>query len=458
MNDNFEPKMDRRQFLSGIGAGATLLAVHPGGISQGPKSTAAIDKVNFAGIGIGSQGGGDVDNIVAEGGNLVALCDIDAKYAGKKFDQYPKAQKFVDYRVMFDKLGKDIDAVVIGTPDHTHAMITMEAMRRGKHVYCEKPLTHTVHEARTIMAAAKKYGVVTQLGNQGHSTDTIRRTCEWVWAGAIGKVHTVHAACGEFKEVYSQIRNLDKLDQKYEVPAGLDYDKWIGPVPFRAYTPFWVPWNWRGWMPFGTGTIGDWFCHVVDPSFWALNLDAPTSVHAEVTDYDPKIHGLTYPPATRITFEFPANKERGPVKLVWHDGNNPIPTPKDFPADDQVPRTGAIIFGDKGMIVHGSHGAGGCHLQPDNVREAFSGKNAPEPKITRVKGHHWDFLEAIKTGREAGSNFAYGARLTQVALLGAIALKFPGETLKWDNKSARFTNNNEANMLVNPPYRRGYGL
>ena len=216
---------------------------------------------------------------------------------------------------MLDKMGKEIDAVVIGTPDHTHAVIAMEAMRHGKHVYCEKPLAHTVHEVRALMAAAHKYKVVTQLGNQGHSSDTIRRLCEWVWAGAIGQVHTVHAGCGEFKEVYCQIRNLDKLDQHYDVPKGLDYDLWVGPVPFRPYTPFWVPWNWRGWMPFGTGTIGDWFCHVIDPSFWALDLGAPSTVQAEVTDYDPAKHGLTYPPATKITFEFPA--KRSAARSSW---------------------------------------------------------------------------------------------------------------------------------------------
>jgi predicted dehydrogenase len=334
----------------------------------------------------------------------------------------------------------------------------MEAMKRGKHVYCEKPLAHTVHEVRSLMAAAKKYKVVTQLGNQGHSSDTIRRLCEWVWAGAIGQVHTIHAACGEFPEVYSQIRNLDKLEQRYDVPPELDYELWLGPAQYRPYTPFWVHWNWRGWMPYGTGTIGDWVCHVIDPSFWALDLGAPTSVHAQVTGYDPKVHGLTYPPATKITFEFPARKDRVPVKLVWFDGTNPIPTPPDLPADDQVPRTGAILFGEKGMIVHGSHGAGGCHIQPDKLREQYTGKNAPAPTIPRVEGHQWDWLEAIRTGRPAGSNFDYGGRLTQVALLGAIAIRFPGETLKWDERAARFTNNKAANAFVNPPYRKGWKL
>lgn len=450
--------LDRREFLVGAGAGAAILAVHPAGAEGRARPLGPNDKINVAGIGVGSQGGGDVDAVAAEGANIVALCDVDSSYAAKKFDQYPDAKKYKDYRVMLDEMGHNIDGVVIGTPDHTHAVITMEAIKRGKHVYCEKPLTHTVHEVRAIMAAARKHKVVTQLGNQGHSFNTIRKLCEWVWAGAIGKVHTIHAGCGEFKEIYSQIRNLDKVDQHYDVPAALDYDLWVGPVPFRPYTPLWVPWNWRGWLPFGTGCIGDWFCHVVDPSFWALDLGAPATVQAEVADYDPVKHGLTYPPATQITFEFPAKKDRGPVTLVWHDGNNAIPKPADFPSDDEVPRTGAILIGDKGMIVHGSHGAGGCHLSPQSLRDQYAGDHAPPETIPRVKNHHWDWLEAIRTDRPAGSNFDYGGRLTEVALLGAISLRYPGQILKWDEHAVRFTNNSEANAWLDPHYRKGWRL
>lgn len=449
--------ISRRRFLGGTSAGLALWHLGPR-CGWTAENLSANDKVNVAGIGVGGQGGGDIDGVAAEGHNIVALCDVDENYAGKKFEQYSKARRFTDYRVMLDQMDKEIDAVVIGTPDHTHAVISMEAMKRGKHVYCEKPLAHSVHEVRALKAAAQEYKVVTQLGNQGHSSGDIRRLCEWVWAGAIGQVHTVHAGCDAFSEVYCQMRNLDKIGQTHEVPKGLDYDLWIGPVPFRPYSPFWVHWNWRGWMPFGTGTIGDWYCHVIDPSFWALDLDAPATVQAEVMDYDPAKHGLTYPPGTRITFEFPARNGRGPVKIVWHDGKNRIPKPDGFPADVDVPGTGAILFGDKGMIMHGSHGAGGCWLMPEAAREQFTGKNAPEEKIPRVKGHAWDWLEAIRSGRQAGSHFGYGAPLTQAALLGAIAVRFPGQTLQWDDAAARFTNNDEANAYVNPPYRDGWSL
>jgi predicted dehydrogenase len=458
MNKPAFSSLNRRQFIRGATAGVALFHILPGRVMAGVKTLSPNEKLNVAGIGIGSQGGGDVDAVAGEGSNLVALCDVDENYAAKKFAQYPKARQFKDFRVMFDKMDKEIDAVVIGTPDHTHAVIAMEAMKHRKHVYCEKPLTHTVHEARELIKAATKYKVVTQLGNQGHSSGSIRRLCEWVWAGAIGQVHTVHASCDAFGDVYSQIRNLDKLNQTYEVPKGLDYDLWIGPVPFRPYTPFWVHWNWRGWLPFGTGTIGDWFCHVIDPSFWALDLDAPTTVQAEVTGYDPAKQGLTYPPGAKVTYEFPAGKQRGPVKLVWYDGTMQIPKPPEFEADDKVPGTGAILFGDKGMIMHGSHGGGGCRLLPESVMEKNSGKNAPPEKLPRVKNHAWDWVEAIRTGRQAGSNFGYGGRLTQVALLGAIAIRFPGQTLKWDEKKARFTNHEPANAHINPAYRKGWSL
>jgi predicted dehydrogenase len=450
-------KLTRRQFLRGAAAGTALFYIAPGTLRAAPRLSAN-EKVNVAGIGIGSRGGADIDEIAAEGHNIVALCDVDTSYAGKMFAKYSNAKQFKDYRVMLDKLGKEIDGVVIGTPDHTHAIIAMEAMRRGKHVYCEKPLAHTVHEVRTLMSAAHKHKVVTQLGNQGHASGTIRQLCEWVWAGAVGEVHTVHAGCDAFKNVYCQIPNLDKVDRHYDVPKDLDYDMWIGPVPFRPYTPLWVPWNWRGWMPFGTGTIGDWFCHVIDPTFWALKLDAPESIHAEVTGYDPVKQGLTYPPGTKITFEFPARNGRGPVTVVWHDGNTPVPRPAGFSPDDKIPGTGAVLIGDKGMIVHGSHGAGGCYLTPEKLMDEYSGKNAPAQQIPRIKGHHWDWLDAIRTGRQAGSNFDYGGPLTQTALLGAIAIRFAGQTLKWNDKKMRFTNNKDANAYVAPAYRKGWKL
>jgi predicted dehydrogenase len=446
----------RRQFIQSTGAGIALFNILPGRFVNGAENPAPGAKVNVAGIGIGSQGGRDVDEVAGLGHNMVALCDVDENYAAKEFAKYPNAKRFTDYRTMFDKMGNEIEAVVIGTPDHTHAMIAIEAMRRGKHVYCEKPLAHSVEEVRKVMDAANQYKVVTQLGNQGHSTDTIRRLCEWVWAGAVGQVHTIHAGCDAFKNVYCQIPNLPKLAEKREVPKGLDYDLWVGPVEFEPYSPLWVPWNWRGFMHFGGGVIGDWICHVVDPSFWALDLGAPTSVVAEVKGYDLAKHGMTYPAGTKITFEFAAKGDRGPVKLVWHDGDDTIPKPEGFPDDEKIPGTGAILIGNKGMIVHGSHGAGSCHLVPDKLMDQYAGKNMPAQKIPRVKGHAWDWIEAIRTGRQAGSNFGYGGPLTELAMIGLIAIRFPGEKLQWDAPGMRFTNSTAASALVRSKYRSGW--
>jgi predicted dehydrogenase len=449
-------KIHRRQFIRRAGLGVALFNILPSRRINGAEGPAPSGKVNVAGIGIGSRGGADIDEVAALGHNFVALCDVDENYAAKEFAKYPNARRFTDYRKMFDAMGKEIEAVIIGTPDHTHALIAMEAMRRGKHVYCEKPLAHSVDEVRKLMAAAHKYKVVSQLGNQGHSSDTIRRLCEWVWAGAIGNVHTVHAGCDAFPQVYCQIPNLPKLSEKHDVPKGLDYDLWVGPVEFEPYSPLWVPWNWRGWLHFGGGTIGDWICHVVDPSFWALDLGAPSSVVAEVKDYDVSKQGMTYPPGSKITFEFPAKNQRGPVKLVWHDGKETIPKPEGFPDDEKIPGTGAILIGDKGMIVHGSHGAGSCHLVPDTLNEQYAGKNAPAQKIPRVKSHAWDWIEAIRTGRQAGSNFDYGGPLTELAMIGLIALRYPTQKLDWDAKKMRFTNFKEANQLLHSKYRKGW--
>src|SRR5262245_57603380 len=222
MKKNRLRKINRRQFLHRAGAGMALFNILPGSLLSGAEALAPNAKLNVAGIGIGSRGGAVVGEVAGLGHNFVALCDVDEKYAAKEFAKFPNAKRFKDYRVMLDKV-KEIDAVVIGTPDHTHAVIAMEAMRHGKHVYCEKPLAHNIQEVRKFMAAAHKYKVVTQLGNQGHSSDTIRRLCEWVWAGAVGQVHTVHAACGAYKNVYCQQPNLAKVNEPHEVPATLDY-------------------------------------------------------------------------------------------------------------------------------------------------------------------------------------------------------------------------------------------
>jgi predicted dehydrogenase len=235
----------------------------------------------------------------------------------------------------------------------------------------------------------------------------------------------------------------------------MDWEQWLGPAQERPYHPAFAPASWRGWVPFGNGTIGDWTCHVVDPVFWALDLGAPSTIQANVKDYDFKTQGLAYPKGEIITFQFPANEKRGPITLNWHSGTAKIPRPPELETDENPIRTGAVVMGDKGTIVYGSHGAGQVRLIPEAKMLAYK---KPTPTIPRAKEHHRDWLDAIRAGRKAGSDFSYGGPLTEIALLGVIAIKMAGTKLEWDAKRTRFTNCPEANQYVNPPYRAGWKL
>ena len=413
-------KLGRRGFIQGAGAGVGLFTIVPRHVLGGPGQRAASDRLNIACVGVGGRGANDVAGVARE--NIVGLCDVDDRRAAGTYQKHPKAKRYRDFRKMLDEMHKQIDAVVVATPDHTHAVACMEAMRRGKHVYCEKPLAHSIGEVRRLRKAAKDHKVITQLGNQGHSSSRIRSFCEWIWDGAIGPVKEVHAFCGVGPKPgsYSRIQSLDRLKIKDEVPKALDWDLWLGPAKWRPYNRMFLPGSWRGWLWFGTGNIGDWVCHVVDPSYWALDLGAPTSVRAEANGYDPKKHACVYPPGTKVTYQFPAKGRRGPVTLTWYDGNKIPPRPADLEEGRDIPRTGAIVIGEKGTIIHGSHGAGGARIVPDSKMRAY---RQPAEKIPRVRGHHGDWLTSIRKGKQAGSSFEYGGALTELALLGLIAAR-----------------------------------
>ncbi len=439
--------LTRRRFLARAGTAAGL-ALAPARLFAGSPN----EKLNIAFIGVGGRGASNLDGL-SGGNNVVALCDLDDRRAAEALKKFPEAKRFRDFRRMFEELGKSIDAVSISTPDHTHAVAAMEAIRRGLHVYCEKPLAHSVHEVRALMKAAREKGVVTQLGNQGHSSETIRKMVEWVRDGAIGRVKEIHAGCNS---VHFRGKDLPLLAERPPVPEGLDWDLWLGPAAERAYHPAYLPGKWRGWKPFGNGTIGDWICHVVDPSFWALDLGAPTSVQAvHLGDYDPVKHADTFPAAATIRFEFPAKGDRAAVTLFWYSGHDADKKPSPVEGKE-APATGALLLGEKGAIVHGSHGAGGVTLVPDARMKEYK---PPAPSIPRVKSHHADFVAAIKEGRKAGSDFAlYGGPLTELAMIGIIAMDFPGRKLTWDGEAARFTDCDDANRSLNPPYRKGWSL
>ncbi len=448
MKKPFSP-INRRGFLKASATAIASFTIVPGSVLGLNGAVSPNSKLNIACVGIGGQGAADLDGVSGE--NIVALCDVDSKQGGKSFERFPKAKTFKDFRRMFDAVEKDIDAAVIATPDHVHAAAVLNAIRRGKHVYCEKPLAHSVYEVRTVMEEARKHKVVTQLGNQGHSYDSIRTFCEYIWDGAIGNVREVHAMCNS---VYSHMNDLAILDQKQAVPETLDWDLWLGPAQNRPYNSTYVPGKWRSWMPFGTGVIGDWTCHVVDPVFWALKLGAPSTIEAETGDYDPKIHGDTFPKGSIVRYEFPAIENRPAVKLIWYDGANRPAKPEELDKG-QLPGIGALVVGDKGKILYGSHGAAGVKLLPDSRMKEYK---EPAKTIPRSPGHHKEWIDACKNGKQAESNFNYGGPLAEVALLGVIAMRVKNRKLEWDGKNMRFTNSDEANQFIKPTFREGWGL
>ena len=441
----------RRAFLRGAGTAVAAFTLVPRYVLAGSGATPPSDKPNLAAIGIGGMGNADLDALTPLT-NVVAVCDVDWKQGADGFKKHPKAKPYRDFRRMLDEQEKNIDAVLVATPDHFHAVAAMGAIQRGKHVYCEKPLAHSVYEVRQLMKAAQYHKVVTQLGNQGHSFDSIRTFVEWVHDGAIGNVHTIHARSAA---VNSGVDDLPHVTEKHDVPDTLDWDTWLGPAQKRPYNPIYLPAKWRGWVPFGNGTVGDWVCHVVDPVFWALDLGAPTSIQAKVKGYDFKTQPNAFPKGEVITYEFPAKGKRGPITLHWYSGTEKMPRPAAFEADEKDIEYGAAVIGDKGTIVYGSHGAGQVRIVPQAKMDAYK---KPSPTIPRAKEHHQDWIDAIRNGTKAGSDFSYGGPLTEIAMLGVIAIKMNGTKLEWDARRMKFPNCPDADKFINPRFREGWKL
>jgi len=447
--------MKRREFLKAAASATLAFPASACAWRRRPSPIPPSRKINLAAIGGGGQAGSDLNQMADE--NIVAICDVDERRAADSFKKWPNAKRYKDFRIMLDEMSDKIDAVLVGTPDHTHAVAVMAAMKRGKHVFCEKPLAHSVAELRAISREAAKRKLITQTGNQGHSYESIRLFVEWVRDGAIGEVKEVHVGCNAMRDTYFRARNLEKVSrERPEIPKELDWNLWQGPVKERPYHDDYLPWNWRGWSPYGAGAIGDWVCHTVDPSFWALDLDMPASIVAETDNYDPVKQADIFPEGSQITFEFPAKGNRGPVKMVWYEGNRLIPRPEELEQEREMPEAGAVIIGTKGKILHGSHGADGLRLIPESSMKEYK---RPDKTLPRVKeGHYKNWLNAIREGRQAVSPFEYGARLTEIGLLGVIAMRMTGRKLEYDAKAMKFTNCKEANKWLNPPYRKGWHL
>ena len=444
-------KTTRRQFLA-ASASTALFTIVPRHVLGGPQHTAPSEKLNIAGVGIANMGGVNLTAMLGE--NIVALCDVDQEYAAKQFERFPQAKAYKDYRVMLDKQ-KDIDAVLIATPDHTHAVIAIAALRAGKHVYCQKPLAHDVYEVRALTKAAREAKVATQMGIQGHSDEGVRLICEWIAAGAIGTIREVDAWCALSYSPHGHAWWSSPLGDRPKetppVPATLDWDLWIGPAAFRPYHPCYHPAVWRCWWDFGCGMLGDRGAHTLDPVFQALKPGHPTSVEATCKGGNTETH----PDSAIVTYQFPARGALPPLKLTWYDGQEP-PRPPELEADRRLGDSeGGVIFnGDKGKLMCGTYG-NSPRLIPESAMKVYE---RPAPTLPRVEGgHEQDWVRACKSGQAAGANFDYSGPLTELVLLGNIAKRIRGR-LEWDGPNLKITSPADANQYIRTPYRQGWSL
>ena len=442
-----------RRSVLGASAAAAALTVVPRHVLGGKGNTPPSEKINVAGIGIGGMGYGNLRNISRDGGKIVALCDVDHKYAGRALNHFKDAKRYKDYRKMFANQ-KDIDAVLIATPDHTHAVISLAAMKAGKHVFTQKPLTHTVYEARILAQAAKKAGVTTQMGIQGHSGEGNRIICEWIWDGAIGTIREVDAWCSLSYYPWGHARWSSRWGRlqkdKPPVPEGMDWDLWIGPAPMRPYHRAYHPQTWRAWLDFGSGMMGDRGAHTLDGVFWALKLNHPISVDATSMGINPDTHPL----ASVVTYEYGQRGDMPPVTVRWYDGMKP-PRPASAPDGKRLgsDQGGIIFHGEKGMITGGVYGG-----SPQLILKSGAKAGRPPKKLERVKGsHEQDWIRACKAGKKSGADFGYSGPLTEMTALANVA-KRANTRILWDGPNMKVTNLPQANKFVRKTYRDGWTL
>lgn len=405
------------------------------------------EKLNFAAIGSGGKGYSDIMGCRTE--NLVAMVDPDEKRAARAFAQFPNVPKYKDFRQMLDKEGNNIDAVTVSTPDHMHGTAAMWAMARGKHVYCQKPLTRTVWEARELTKAAAKFNVATQMGNQGYSNEGARQCCEILWHGDIGQVKEVHAWTNRPVKFWPQ--GPEVVPKPEPVPPTLDWQAWLGGAEDRPFSSSYAPLNWRGFPEYGCGAIGDMACHILGTPNMALRLTAPVSV--ECVKQEGKGE-YTFPKASTIRFDFPARGSLGPVSVYWHDGLTQQPEIPGVPKGELIGDkdvNGSLFVGEKGMLTTGCYGER-TRLVPASTMRDYE---LPPPVLSRSPGHYRDWIRACKGGDPACSNFSVAGPFVQWMLLGVIAMRYEGKLL-WDAGKMRFTNNSEANQFLKPKFRKGW--
>ncbi|NLH98341.1 MAG: Gfo/Idh/MocA family oxidoreductase [Chthonomonadales bacterium] len=434
----------RRELIERTALAAGLAAL--GGVwseSQARASQSPNEELAVASIACGGMGWSDLRSIAAcPGVRIVALCDVDDARAAEAYQQYPDVPKYKDFRRMLDKEGKRIDAVHVSTPDHVHAVAASMAMKMGKHVYCQKPLTRTVSEARSLMLTARRMKVVTQMGTQGHPSYT--RLVEVIESGAIGPVREVHVMTD--RPIWPQ--GMDLPTDNPPVPASLDWDLWLGPARFRPYHPAYTHFVWRGWWDFGTGALGDMACHLMDGAFWALKLQYPTAVEAEG---EPRLPHAA-PKWSIIRYEFPARGDMPPVKLTWYDGGKMIP--EEVLEGEKIDKgfNGSVFVGDRGKIFMG-HGG-----EPKLLPEArFKDYEPPAPYLPRSPGHYQEWVNACRGNGTTASNFDYAAPMTESILLGNVAFRV-GQKITYDAKRMSCPGCREADRYIRHSYRRGWKL
>jgi predicted dehydrogenase len=507
-----QDKLSRRKFVAGTAGAAVGSMIVPRHVLGGPGFQAPSDRLNIAVVGTGGQGASDMSELVLAGENVAAIADVDFGYVDRSVGErtktrdgkpneafiklqaaYAKAPRYADFRVMLDKQ-KDIDAVLVATPDHLHATVAKTAMELGKHVYCEKPLTYTIHEARVLRETAKRKGVVTQMGNQGHSSEEARLINEWIQAGVIGPVHEVHVwtnrpvnywpqgvprpvranAAPDASAAYGNEWSQKRVTKETAVamaagfsapPSTLNWDLYLGPGPQVEYHPIYHPFNWRGWVDWGTGALGDMAAHLIDHPYWALGLTYPTSVEATGTSFglDEKGKPASYPLATKVVYQYPERGSQPPVTLTWVDGGLMGMRPKQLPDNIPLQKGGGVIFfGEKGVLIHETYGKN-PRLYPESLME--EAKRVPkryERVITNNNGdalHRVNWANAVKGKGQASTPFDYAAPLTENMLLGIVALRAGyGNIIRYDGASGRVTNNEEANQYLQREYRKGWSL
>jgi predicted dehydrogenase len=463
-------KCTRRLFLASSAAAVAAAGCATTGTKTSARSTtlaksgykSANEKLNIAGIGVGGKGSSDISQCDME--NVVALADVDWQKGAGAFRRFSNAKKYKDFRRMLDEMGNEIDACTISTPDHLHAVAAMRCMERGIHVYVQKPISHTVHEARVMTEAARKYGVVTQMGNQGEASAGRRLTCELIWSGIIGQVREVHSWTN--RPIWPQ--GIPGPLPEETVPDHVDWDLWIGPAPFRPYNSGYAPFKWRGWWDFGCGALGDMACHILNPVTKSLQLGYPTSIECI---HQKGANDQTFPTESILRYTFPQRGGFSPVTVYWYDGKlKPKLTQDIDPAIPLCrPDSGSIFVGDKGIMEIPQNG-GVTHVIIDGKK--VTDYETPQEILPRLpvyanadgKGadsdrmHKIDWIRGIKTGSIPGSNFDHAGPLTEWVVLGNLSVRFPHTKLEWDGPRMRFTNHNEANRYVSKKYRKGWAL